>query len=161
LASASATTSRRAGDRSRDAILLLGDLERRGLVVDVGVRAGEPRLHLREDDILLERRQADHDGDAEAVEHDKPSRAGLEGERVRGDHVGPLEPRRIDAVAEQQRAGGDAALGGESRGGLGLAGGVGDRHGDEVVSRSGGVTQSPQVRLSESALPRRQRSGER
>ena len=93
------------GAAGRDAILVVGgDLECGGFVIHAGARTGQAQLHRVDHLVLFERRQADHHRHAETVEHHEAHGAGAEGERVGRQGVGALEARRVDPVAEQQRA---------------------------------------------------------
>ena len=97
----------RAAGRDR-LVAVGGDFEDRGFVFEPVAQPADARLQLVEHVLLFERRQADHHRDAEAEQGDHAVGAGVESERQRGDHVGPLEPGRVDAVADEQRAGGQA-----------------------------------------------------
>ncbi len=83
----------------------------RGFVLLEQARADDSLLQLGDDVILLQRAQADEDGDAVAVERDPAGGADMEGERGERNGVGPLQPREVDAVAEQQGAGGQSGGG--------------------------------------------------
>jgi hypothetical protein len=71
--------------------------------------ARDTQFDLFEHIVFFERRQPNHDRDAETVKRDEAIRTGMKGERCRRDHVGSLEPGRLDPVAEKQRAGGDTS----------------------------------------------------
>ena len=60
--------------------------------------------------LFFQRREADHHGDAEAEQGGHALAADPEGERKRGQHVRPLEPGRVDAIAHQQGAGRESGL---------------------------------------------------
>jgi hypothetical protein len=64
---------------------------------------------LAEHIVLFERREADHDRDAEAVKRDEAIGARMKSKRRRRDHIGALKAGRVDPVAEEQGAGGDTA----------------------------------------------------
>ena len=71
------------------------------------MRSRNPQLNAGKHIVFFERRQADHDRDAEAVKGDEAICPGMKSERCRGDHVGALKTCRVDPVAEEQRTGGD------------------------------------------------------
>jgi hypothetical protein len=63
--------------------------------------------------VFFERRQPNHDRDAETVKRDETVRTGMKRERCRRDHIRSFETGRLDPVAEKQRAGRDTS---DSRG---------------------------------------------
>ena len=63
-----------------------------------------------DDLVLLERREADENGDAVAEEGDEAVLAGPEGEGGRGEHVAALEPGHVEAVAQEKGAGREAQV---------------------------------------------------
>ena len=75
------------------------------------VRANSPATRWRklaDHVVFLEGREADQNGDAIAEQGHKAVLADPEGEGRGGNHVAALEPRHVDAIAEQESAGGDA-----------------------------------------------------
>jgi hypothetical protein len=73
------------------------------------MRSRNTQFDLFEHIVFFERRQPNHDRDAETVKRDEAMRTGMKGERCRRDHVRSFEPGRLDPVAEKQRAGRDTS----------------------------------------------------
>ena len=73
------------------------------------MRSRDTQFDLFEHIVFFERRQPNHDRDAETVKRDEAIRTGTKGERCRRNHVGSFKSGRVDPVAEQQRAGRDTS----------------------------------------------------
>ena len=96
----------------RDLVVPVGrELDDRGLLLVAGELADDALAQAADDLVLLERREADQHRDAVAEEGDEAVLAGPEGEGGRGEHVAALEPGDVEAVAQQERAGGDPRSG--------------------------------------------------
>ncbi|CCJ05855.1 Hypothetical protein BN69_0404 [Methylocystis sp. SC2] len=67
-------------------------------------RARNAKADLFDDLILLQRRKAEENGDAEAVEHGESALPGVEGERRRRNEIRPFEPVGVDPLPKQQGA---------------------------------------------------------
>ena len=82
------------------------DLDGRGLVLDLGVAAGQARTDAADDLVLLDRRQPDQDDDAVAEQDGETGVADAKRKRRRRDEVAALEPCGVEALAQQEGAGG-------------------------------------------------------
>ena len=103
-------------DRAAGRLLLVAlgrDFQDGVLVVAARPLAADPGLQLGERVLLLERGQADHHRDAETEEGHHPLVADAKSERRQRNHVRPLEPDRVDALADDQCPRGEARRGGE------------------------------------------------
>jgi hypothetical protein len=103
----------------REIVEAARDFQNRGLVVDPRARPRAALLELGEDILLLQRRKTDQDGDAEAEQRDHAGGSDPERERQRRDHVGPFEAGGLDALADDEGAGGQPRRRGWGHGGIG------------------------------------------
>ena len=96
----------------RDLVVLVGrQFDDRRLLLVPGELADDALPERADHVVLLERREADEHGDAVAEQRDEPVLAGPKGEGDRRQDVRALEARDVEAVAEQERSGGDAGAG--------------------------------------------------
>ena len=94
-------------DRAARGLLLVAvgrNFEHRRFVVAERPEPADARSQLRQQILFLERAQTNHHRNAEAKQSRHASFADAEGERQRGDHVGPLEAGGVDALANDERA---------------------------------------------------------
>src|SRR5262249_7618235 len=85
-------------------VLVRRDLDDRGLVLTRLDRTDDPRLQSADDLVLLQHRKVEQHRDAIAKERDDADFPRSERERSGWQNVGLLEPGRVDAIAEEDRA---------------------------------------------------------